>query len=559
MATTTTTHPDPWVMAPRERGMLIGIVATAAFCFVCGMTVADPDLWGHTLYGLRSLDQNVLTESVDPFSYTAPGSVWINHEWLTEYQFGWLWQTCGGIGLWMWRNLMAMGLCAVIAAAFLRSRCSVAAATPLLFFGAVSLSEFFVFIRPQLATFVLFALTLFLLRKYWDKPRWQTIILLPLLTAVWVNLHGGFLAGLGLQAFFVGGFALRTLRDRSELQSLLLLSSIALASVAATLLNPYGLELHRMLWDHLFTDQVVREWQPLWAVRQSPTYYLPFLLLALALPWSRRWAWIDLAVLLIVSYEAVVHVRHLALLSITILVLLPGSLSDSLAKLFSHLARRLERDHRWGLRLTGAVGVAAVLVGLQIQNTWAMWQNGIRPWEIAVESSRDLPGVPVKAIAVMRQEGIFGNLLTDYGWGQYVLWHTYPESRIAFDGRYRTVYPLPLELDFVAFQRAGIDRPLQTPLLDEYPTEIALLPSHRGPRDYLDSRPDWVQIYADSQATLYVRDLPKFRLAIERSRQGRIAAPHIPVWRSFPAGPSDDGETILLSARNVHREASSTP
>lgn len=552
MPPTIATQIDPWGMSRREFAILLSVVAMAALCFVCGMTVADPDLWGHTLYGLRALDQNVLTESADPFSYTAPNIVWINHEWLTEYQFGWLWLRCGGIGLWIWRNLMAAGLFAVIFAAFLRSRCSAAAAVSLLFFGAISLSEFFVFIRPQLATFVCFALTLFLLRKYWEDSRWQTIVMLPLLTAVWVNMHGGFLAGLGLQGFFIAGFALRSLRDRSQTKALLLLTFVGLLSAAATLANPYGFDLHRMLWDHLFTDQIVREWQPLWAVRQSPTYYLPFLLMALALPCWRRWSWIDLAVLLLVSYEAVIHVRHLALLTIAILVLLSGPLSDSFASLFRRLSRHFEGEHRYGLRLAAAISVAALLVGLQIQNTVSMWQHGILPWQIAVESSRDLPGVPVKAITVMRQEGLSGNLLTDYGWGQYVLWHLFPENRVAFDGRYRTVYPLQQELDFVAFQRAGIDRPTTTPILDDYPTEIALLPSNRGPRDYLDTRSDWIQIYSDSQATLYVRDLPKFRPAIERSRQGIIASPYVPVWKCFPAGPDETRETVLLSARNVH-------
>jgi hypothetical protein len=205
------------------------------------------------------------------------------------------------------------------------------------------------------------------------------------------------------------------------------------------------------------------------------------------------------------------------------------------------------------------LAVPAVLVCLQIQNTWTMWQNGIRPWEIAVESSRDLPGVPVKAISVMQQEGLSGNLLTDYGWGQYVLWHLFPHSRVAFDGRYRTVYPLSLELDFVAFQRAGIDRPSATPLLDAHPTEIALLPSQRGPRDYLDARPDWIQIYSDSQATLYVRDLPKYQRVIQRARQSLITAPTVSIWQRFPAGPIDHHDTLLLSARDVQQDNFPTP
>jgi len=52
-----------------ERTIIISAVWLAGLAFVCSLALADPDLWGHTLYGLRSIDAGLLTESVGPFSF----------------------------------------------------------------------------------------------------------------------------------------------------------------------------------------------------------------------------------------------------------------------------------------------------------------------------------------------------------------------------------------------------------------------------------------------------------------------------------------------------------
>src|ERR1700730_14407197 len=43
----------------------------------------DPDLWGHVRFGQAVLAGHRLVLH-DPHSYTAPGHLWRNHEWLTE-------------------------------------------------------------------------------------------------------------------------------------------------------------------------------------------------------------------------------------------------------------------------------------------------------------------------------------------------------------------------------------------------------------------------------------------------------------------------------------------
>src|SRR5687767_2876109 len=52
--------------------------------------VADPDIWWH-LRNAEYLDTTHQFIRTDMYSYTVPGTPWLNHEWLSElpYYFGW--------------------------------------------------------------------------------------------------------------------------------------------------------------------------------------------------------------------------------------------------------------------------------------------------------------------------------------------------------------------------------------------------------------------------------------------------------------------------------------
>ena len=551
------TPPDTWQMSARERTFLVGAIWLVCLVFACGQTIADPDLWGHTLYGMRAQQNHVLAEYADPYSYTAPGAVWINHEWLTEYIFGWLWLHLGSTGLWFWRNAMVAIVFACVALAIHRSRASVAAIVALLVLNTECLSEFVVFVRPQLATFALFAVTLLVLRRHWDSPGTRVLWILPPLTALWANLHGGFLSGLGLQAVFFVAWFIRSLRpdhlkdavvaigesqQRSPRREAIRIFVLTCASLLATLINPYGFHLHSMLIEHLVPYQPIREWQPLWAAPQAVTCYVPFLLTALALPWSQRRNWLDLLVLAVVGYEAVSHIRHVALLSITTLILLPGPLSDSFRVLFKHISQQMSGHRRRWHRSIAVSAVLLSLLSLQIIAVDSPRRQGIQPWQIAAEVSRNVAGVPMNAVTFLDRSGVEGNLVTTYGWGQYVLWHLYPRIHIAFDGRYRTVYPMSVERDFLLFEMASGTNAASTAILDNYPTDIALLPRDHRAVEVIRHRPGWVQIYADTLAAVFVRDLPRYQAVIQSSGMGgrksnepTVAAGY--AWKRFPAGP----------------------
>lgn len=549
-----------------ERLWLSGLVGLTAVVFLCGLTVADPDLWGHTLYGLRSIEAGVLTETADPFSYTAPGTPWVNHEWLSEWIYGGLWLTGGELALITWRNLIVAGIAVMAALAIRQANAGLAATVLLVSLNAECLSEFVVFVRPQLATFLFFTVWLFLLRSYWDRPG-RSIWLLPVTMVLWVNLHGGFLAGLGVLAIVGVGSVVRAAADAARssdgrVQRILSdpsvreLAAVSACCAAATLINPFGVKLHGMLWTHLMTDQAVREWQPLWSVTsllggatplwsvgRSLLSLIPFLIVIPTLLCSRQWKWIDLAILLVVGWQAVSHLRHVALLSLATLILLPGPLTDALRTVFRNLTERWQRPVAKPLRIAGVLSVCLFLLGLQIHGAAEMWRRGIAPWDIAVECRSYVPGMPVSAVGFLRENRVDGNLVTDYGWGQYVLWHRFPQNRIAFDGRYRTVFPPQIEQQFFALHRADVEQPETTPILDDHPTEVALVPTGRSVDAYLLHRADFRCVYRDSQASVFVRIASGFE-HLPTVSAGSPAVPEIRTWLTFPGHPPASGTSV---------------
>jgi hypothetical protein len=109
---------------------------------------------------------------------------------------------------------------------------------------------------------------------------------------------------------------------------------------------------------------------------------------------------------------------------------------------------------------------------------------------------------PVSACAFMKNHQLKGNVLGAFGWGEYLIWHITPESKVFMDGRYDTVYPKHiLEIFFVFnYNQAGADI-----AITKFPTDYVLIAPDIGARKFMDSRIDWRLIYSDTWSRLYAR------------------------------------------------------
>ena len=115
-----------------------------------------------------------------------------------------------------------------------------------------------------------------------------------------------------------------------------------------------------------------------------------------------------------------------------------------------------------------------------------------------------LPGqyYPVGAVAYLRAHHLSGKLLTEFGWGEYLIWTLYPQCRVALDGRYETVYPPRVAQSFFNFINQ-VENSRQ--FLDDYPPDLILLAPRSKACAFIGSLPEWRQVYADTGSALFVR------------------------------------------------------
>jgi len=464
------------------------------------MRYADTDLWGHLRFGQAMLSQRHLVLR-DPYSYSAPGHLWRNHEWLCEVLMAALYNVLGVAGLKLMKLMASAATIVLLVLGVAETGAPAAIQLPVLTLAAVTLAPQMQF-RPQLFTFVFLAGLLAILARDNYGRRAPLWIAVPLL-ALWANLHGGFIAGLAaLGTYGVFRLAGDLAAGRGSRRGLRVLS-IAAGATIATLITPYGIDTWYAV-AHAVSNPVTRiavaDWQPLYAAmiiawRTSPAglvYFAAMLAMLAGLAYSaaRTPQQGDLPLLAVAALMAVA-----AFLSARNMALFVIAAAGPLAR---HLTATI-RARRSGEHAPDTAGERAAIgpaAGFVIAILLAAYSGLF---------SNRLPEstpVPAGAVAFMQQHGLGGNLLCDFNWGEYLIWHNAPRSRVFIDGRYDTVYPSSVIRDYLAFY---FDQPGGAAVLAAYPHDFVLVPPLSGAA-YLTSRsPDWTLVYRDPVAMLFAR------------------------------------------------------
>jgi hypothetical protein len=494
-------------LAGFERLATAGLLVLAAASFTSN--AADNDLWGHLRYGRDFIRAGV--PGTDPYSYTAAGKPWAEHEWGAEIVLARAWDTFGAPGLVLGKAALGTAAIALVLAAG-RDGCPSAAALAAVTMPAVlGLFPWFG-VRPQVFTNALFALTLWTLHRA-RRGRPRALWLLPLAMVAWTNLHGGYLAGLGVLALAAGVETARALRHGTP-APWPLLGAHAAASLATTA-TPFGpANPLFVLRSALLSRPDILEWRPLGAeaIRDFPTLAAVPLLLAvvavsLAATRERRDP-TELAILVVTGALAVRHVRHAPFLLLAAVWVLPRHLASA--------ARAALPSWRT------AFATAALVCGLaSARLSYAV--GAVDHLSVAAGS------YPIGALRFMTSHDLLGNVAVDFNWGAYLVYHCHPRCRVSIDGRYEAAYPPAVYAmnRALAWGTPGWER-----LLVDYPTEVALLDARRPGAARVAETPGWTLVYRDPVAAVLVRDLPRFRDAI--ARFGRAPASFPLVDGVFP-------------------------
>jgi len=466
-------------VAARAWTLLLG--SSAVYFFTTNE--ADNDLWGHVRFG-RDIIARGAVPRVDTYSYTAAGHAWFDHEWLAQVTMASAYTHAGAAGLLMWKLGLATATCALLFAMMRRRTAMPELRGGLGLLTIAVLARGFA-IRPQVVTYFAVALTLWLIDRY-QCGRRRALWALPVLFLVWVNAHGGFVLGLAILGLFAGSECVRLRRPAAP-------PVLAFAaSVATTVLNPYGIELLAYIWGELSRPHPITEWQPVAAGDVSQLVFFAMLgLFVVTLPFLRDWrtqGW-QVVLALITGGLALHAQRHTAVFALCAVTPLTAQL-DAAARWLRERSRFTLSTASHHTITTGVVGLAL----LQLVLTALRWQRD----GLAVVF--DPAEYPVAAVQALRRSGATVNLAVPLDWGEYVLWHLAPRVRVSLDGRFATVFPDTVVEDNAEFFTG--ERGARG-LLDHYATEAALVSVRSVPATLRDAA--WERIYADDVAEIYAR------------------------------------------------------
>lgn len=463
-----------------------GFEACALVLLAVGLVLVgaeqDPNIFGRIHYARYAMEHGELTTRADPFSYTAPGHPWIDHEW----GFNWIAFAVQSLGGWesirALRVLLLVATVLLAAGAMLRKHRDTIVAPVALAIIATPLMSGFHGPRPQAISYVFFGFMLLCLLRSWERgPRWIALAVAPM--PLWVNIHGAFLAGM-LVFFAWGGVrGLMALRER-DFSTAGLLVGCAVWCAVSTLLNPWGATFLPFLWE---TARMPRpdiwEWErpSLFSFVGLALLVNATLFLASAPSLHRARRWPDLVATACVLFAAARHQRHLAFAVLGVAAFCMPLLADRIAARLKTPEGRALVPIRWMLRAVAAAGTVLLLSQI------------LRP--------ATFDHYPRRALDAMREQGLSGNLLVEWDWAQFTLFFERERYKIAFDGRYETAYPQSAADPFFAWQTG---RDVRTLALDPR-TELMLV--MRGtPRD--QPTEGYEIAYEDEQAVVYRRVTP---------------------------------------------------
>jgi len=490
--------------------------------------LADGDTGWHLRTGEWILAHGRVPQQ-DMFSYTHAGQPWFAWEWLWDVCFGFLNSHFGLQSVVIFSMLLLCCTSALLYRLVLRKCPNPLIAIVVTVLANASASIHWL-ARPHLFTLFFVVVFLGILdRAYIEgipplsgdgSPRppgpatRRMLWLLPVLTILWTNLHGGFLAGLILiAAYTAGGLMEAFLGAGGEVRRGVLdrVKPFFLTGVfcaLATLVNPYFIGLHVHIVKYLtdpYLYEHIKEFMAFNFGHPAAKYIEALMLLSAAAAcwnlYNRRFQYfILLAGWLHLGLNARRNIPLFALICAPLVAeamfcWLRDFQSTHAAEWIKSAARRFEEsalifgvtDRLPRLHLASAAAIVLLAVVMYAPH----------PPE-NFTASQDPKDFPVEAANVLLHEG-YDRIFTSDTWGGYLIYRLYPQAKVFIDGR-SDFYGTPFELEYLDVLAAKYDWDQN---LDRYGAQTVLLPTDMALASALKENPRWRVVYDDKVSIIF--------------------------------------------------------
>jgi len=492
--------------------LFVALLAVLSFTSLSIRLLGDAGIGWHIRTGELILSTHAIPRT-DPFSSSMQGKPWFAWEWLYDVIVGKLegiaglngvvWFTAvviGAVFAWTFRILIARGVHLLIAVGLLLLTVSAA----MIHFLA----------RPHVVNW-LFALAWFCIldkterdcRKTQSTNRSRWFRALPPLMLLWCNLHGGFLLGFVLLAIFWLGsvwtwFTRRGDRIEEVLEKIAAgkrawrLVWVGLASVAASLVNPYGWRLHSHIYSYLsnrFLMDHIEEFQSpgFHGIAQKCFLLLLIVTVAALAAYGRNLRASELLTILFAISTGLYSARNIPISSI-LLVIIVGPLLRHMKV----AAEFFQRMHSLESTLCGHLWpiLSLIVTGLIAINGGRIGPNQV------IDAHFGPKRMPVEAVNYIAAHDIRGPVLSPDYWGGYLIYRLYPTAQVVVDDRH-DFYGSDF---FKSYLRMMHVEDRWEEFVDQHPAGCLLLPRNSALANVLRKTTGWNVAYSDDVSIVFV-------------------------------------------------------
>jgi len=486
---------------------VVVMVLALAFPFLLALEkISESDTFWHLKTGEWIVAHGAIPRA-DPFSATVNGKPWLDWEWLFQAAI-YVVYSYGGF------NALVVGKAAIVLLTglvlFLACRQNGAGVSlaALSVMAALVAARERLEVRPDVVMLLFAALTILLLESA-RRGKLYSLLWLPLLQLIWVNVHGSFLLGVAITGIYTIVYGIE-FAVRKQWRCALLVIVVLLLSCGACFVNPFGAQLVRHAIEQTGPSSpsgTIGEWQPTrlllltepnWALRVFWWLFWlnPLALVAVLAIKRREFPWAHALVVAAMSVLALRANRFTALYA----VVTAPILAHGLAVLREKFAGKERSD--WGETTAGilAGGMAVFLIFVVVTNRWALAEDRSPNFGLGVDESV----VPVRALAMMAKLPPGLNVFNTFLSGGPLIWNGYPQWQPFCDGRanlygrdfvdhYRKAMYDPTEWDKWMQQRSVSVAYLQYGTADDRTLLQHLVKSHV-----------WDMLYFDHAACIFV-------------------------------------------------------
>ncbi len=445
----------------------------------------------------------------DVFSFTRPHQPWFAWEWGWDLLFGTIHKFWGLEGV-AFVNVMVLGIVAVLLYKLALRASGNELASFFVTTIAVCGSSVHWLARPHLLSWLFFALFLHLIRDLKEGRR-HPLYILPVIVAIWANIHPSFFLSVLLLILTASEEALQIFVDAGTLPAVYrkcrpFLWTIASCSLAS-LLNPYSWHLHAHILAVLNPELVngIQEYQSINFHNPPAGFFECMLLLAAA---SVFWSWQKKTANSTIS---VLFWAHVALFSARNVPLFLMIATPVVAKMLNQLtaASGITRFHpihaivsqisqdlrfferRRPIHALSALGVL-VLAGLFAVNAPG-FEGQFNPYAF--------PATAIPTVASSNARRIFAS----DQWGGYLIYRLYPAKKVFIDGR-ADVFGSELSSDALGVQNARYDWKRQ---LDRFAVDMVIVKPDAPLASALKVSSDWMTLFDDGKAIVFQAKLSR--------------------------------------------------